>query len=212
MVATLRVDRSAHVATHQARFVAGVADATNLPRLAYPEIAFAGRSNVGKSSLLNRLVGQRGLARVSKTPGRTQQINFFVIDEQVTFVDLPGYGFARVPTSVQQQWKDLVEGYLARRPNLRAVVVIVDLRRGVESDDLQLIAYLRTQRIPAILIATKADKLGYGERQRRARALEAEPREGVRAVVRCSARTGLGVPELWGVIDALSGRGARRPV
>ena len=120
----------------------------------YPEIAFAGRSNVGKSSLLNRLVGHHGLARVSKTPGRTQQINFFSIDDQLTFVDLPGYGFARVPAHVQQQWKDLVEGYLTRRPNLIAVAVIVDLRRGVESDDNQLIAYLHAQRVPVLLIAT----------------------------------------------------------
>lgn len=196
--------------THQARFVAGVADAASLPRLAYPEIAFAGRSNVGKSSLLNRLVGQRGLARVSKTPGRTQQINFFVIDEQLTFVDLPGYGFARVPASVQLQWKNLVEGYLSRRSNLRAVVVIVDLRRGVEDDDMQLIEYLHAQRVPVLLVATKADKLGYGERQRRARTLAAERGEGVHAMVPCSARSGLGVAELWAVIDKLRERGAGR--
>jgi len=195
---------------HHARFVAGAADAAHLPGLPHPEIAFAGRSNVGKSSLLNRLVGQRGLARVSKTPGRTQQINFFIVDEQLTFVDLPGYGFARVPASVQRQWKDLVERYLTWRPNLRAVALIVDLRRGVDSDDVQLIDYLRGQQVPVILIATKADKLGYGERQRRGRALEAECREGVVAVVRFSARTGLGVADLWAVIEALVVRGVRR--
>src|SRR5271169_4067206 len=100
------------MANHTARFVAGAADPAHLPKLTYPEIAFAGRSNVGKSSLLNRLVGQHKLARVSKTPGRTQQINFFLIDERLTFVDLPGYGFARVPAHVQQQWKQLVEAYL----------------------------------------------------------------------------------------------------
>jgi GTP-binding protein len=195
---------------HQARFVAGVADPARLPRMPHPEIAFAGRSNVGKSSLLNRLVGHHGLARVSKTPGRTQQINFFAIDAQLTFVDLPGYGFARVPAHVQQQWKDLVEGYLTRRPNLIAVAVIVDLRRGVEDDDNQLIAYLHAQRVPVILVATKVDKLGYGERQRRARALEAERRGGVVAVVLCSARTGLGMPELWTEIHSLSTPRVRR--
>jgi GTP-binding protein len=191
---------------HHARFVAGAADAADLPRLPHPEVAFAGRSNVGKSSLLNRLVGRHGLARVSKTPGRTQQINFFLIDERLTFVDLPGYGFARVPASVQRQWKDLVEGYLAHRPNLRAVALIVDLRRGVERDDIRLIDYLHAQRVPVILIATKADKLGYGERQRRTHALEAERQEGVVAVVQCSARTGLGVDDLWAAIEVLGVR------
>lgn len=174
----------------------------HLPRLPHPEIAFAGRSNVGKSSLLNRLVGRHGLARVSKTPGRTQQINFFVIDERLTFVDLPGYGFARVPAAIQQQWKDLVEGYLSRRTNLCAVVAIVDLRRGIEDDDGLLIEYLHARKIPVILAATKADKLAYGERQRRAAALQAR-RGGVHAVVLSSARSGEGVQRLWQEIEPL---------
>jgi GTP-binding protein len=152
---------------HKARFLAGAADPAHIPKLSYPEIAFAGRSNVGKSSLLNRLVGQRKLARVSKTPGRTQQINFFLIDERLVFVDLPGYGFARVPAHVQQEWKHLVETYVSTRRKLRAVAVIVDLRRGVEADDAQLLAYLHAHGIRAILVATKADKLAYGARQRR---------------------------------------------
>jgi GTP-binding protein len=194
------------VPTHHARFVAGVADPARLPRMPHPEIAFAGRSNVGKSSLLNRFVGRRGLARVSKTPGRTQQINFFLVDERLTVVDLPGYGFARVPAGIQQRWKDLVEGYLTRRPNLCAVAVIIDVRRGVENDDQQLIAYLHAQRLPVILILTKADKLGYGERHRRARAIETQRLAGVVAVVLCSARTGLGIPELRAAIESLHRR------
>src|SRR5437870_9743606 len=107
--------------SHSARFLAGAADPTRFPELRYPEIAFAGRSNVGKSALLNRLVGRHRLARVSKTPGRTQQINFFLVDEQLVFVDLPGYGFARVPLSVKEQWKHLVQTYVTRRKNLRAI-------------------------------------------------------------------------------------------
>lgn len=197
---------------HHARFVAGVAEPAQLPRLPHAEIAFAGRSNVGKSSLLNRLVGRHGLARVSKTPGRTQQINFFLIDERLTFVDLPGYGFARVPASVQQRWKDLVEGYLTRRSYLSAVVVIVDLRRGVESDDAQLIDCLHAQHVPVLLVATKADKLGYGARQLRLRAIEADRQKGVVAVLLCSARTGDGIPDLWKEIESLSaGRVGRNP-
>ena len=185
------------MSSHTARFLAGAADPAHIPRLDHPEIAFAGRSNVGKSSLLNRLVGQRKLARVSRTPGRTQQINFFLIDERLTFVDLPGYGFARVPGYVKQQWKHLVESYLSTRSNLRAVAVIVDLRRGVEEDDAQLLEYLHAQRIPAILVATKADKLAYGARLRRAREVAEELAHLAAAVVVCSAESGNGLDQLW---------------
>lgn len=182
---------------HTAVFVAGAAEPARIPRLRHPEIAFAGRSNVGKSSLLNRLVGQRKLARVSKTPGRTQQINFFLIDERLTFVDLPGYGFARVPAQVKQQWKHLVESYLSTRRNLRAVVVIVDLRRGVEEEDAQLLDYLHAAGIPAILVATKADKLAYGARQRRVREVTEALDQPVAALVVCSAESGDGIDQLW---------------
>jgi GTP-binding protein len=193
---------------HTARFLAGAADPARLPKLSYPEIAFAGRSNVGKSSLLNRLVGQHKLARVSRTPGRTQQINFFLIDERLTFVDLPGYGFARVPRQVQQQWKHLVETYLSTRRNLRAVVVIVDLRRGVEADDAQLLDYLHAQCNPAVLVATKADKLAYGARQRRARQLIEGLPHAVTAAVVCSAASSEGVGPLWHEITASCERSA----
>ena len=187
--------------THTARFLAGAGDPAHVPTLGYPEIAFAGRSNVGKSSLLNRLVGQRGLARVSKTPGRTQQINFFLIDERLVFADLPGYGFARVPLGVREQWKLLVDAYLRRRPSLRAVVVIVDLRRGVEADDALLLDFLRAHHVPAILVATKADKLRYGERQRRSHAVAESRPAAVAAVVVCSARSGEGIDRVWQEIE-----------
>src|SRR5262249_17507118 len=107
-----------------------------------PEFAFAGRSNVGKSSLINALTRTRSLARTSSTPGRTQQINFFELPGKMVFADLPGYGFARVPERVRAGWKPLVEGYLETRDTLRAVVVIVDARRGFESEDQQLRAFV----------------------------------------------------------------------
>jgi len=194
---------------HTACFLAGAADPARLPKLSYPEIAFAGRSNVGKSSLLNRLVGRRKLARVSKTPGRTQQINFFLIDERLTFVDLPGYGFARVPANVKQQWKHLVESYLSTRGNLQVVVVIVDLRRGVEEDDAQLLDYLHAQGIPAILVATKSDKLAYGARQRRAGELAKGLGRAVTALVVCSAESGEGIEPLWKQMAMLCAAPAR---
>jgi GTP-binding protein len=180
---------------HAARFAAAAAEPARLPRLGLPEVAFAGRSNVGKSSLLNRLVGRRSLARVSKTPGRTQQINFFVVDEQLALVDLPGYGFARVSVTLRDEWKALVEHYLTRRRSLRAVVLIVDLRRGVEADDAQLLAFLTAHGVPAVLVATKADKLAYGARVRQARALAAATAPV--PVVVCSAVSGEGIGELW---------------
>jgi len=187
------------VRTHTAGFLAGSAEATRLPVWPHPEIAFAGRSNVGKSSLLNRLVGQRGLARVSKTPGRTQQINFFLIDDRIVFADLPGYGFARVPVAVRDGWKDLVEGYLSRRRELRAVVVLVDLRRGLEADDEQLLDYLRVQKLPALVVATKADKLALGQRRERSRAL-ATALGAERPLIVCSATSGEGVASLWATL------------
>jgi GTP-binding protein len=186
---------AARPVTRVARFAAAAADPGRVPRLGLPEVAFAGRSNVGKSSLLNRLVQRRALARVSKTPGRTQQINFFVVDERLVLVDLPGYGFARVSASVREQWRTLVEHYLTRRRTLRAVVVIVDLRRGVEPDDLQLLDFLEAHRVPVVLAATKADKLAYGARVRQARTLAATV--APRPVVVCSAASGDGVGEVW---------------
>ncbi len=194
---------------HSARFIAGAADPAQLPKARHPEIAFAGRSNVGKSSLLNRLVGQHGLARVSKTPGRTQQLNFFVVDERLTFVDLPGYGFARVPADVQARWRVLIESYLSRRRALRGVVVIIDLRRGLQPDDRQLCAYLQSCRIPVILVATKADKLAHAARQRQAQAIAAEAVPGALARVVCSGHTGAGIDELWRKIESLALAGKR---
>jgi GTP-binding protein len=184
------------VRTHAATFLRGAAEPAHLPRLPYPEVAFAGRSNVGKSSLLNRLVGQHRLARVSKTPGRTQQINFFLVDERLVFVDLPGYGFARVPRHVQEQWKHLVEAYLMQRPNLRAVVVLVDLRRGVQADDARLLAYLAAYGIATIVVATKADKLSRSERARAGGAMMGQLRADSTLII-SSAATGEGVEQVW---------------
>lgn len=201
---------STHRPPGRAAFVAGAARLDRLPPPRLPEVAFAGRSNVGKSSLLNRLLGRRALARVSKTPGRTQQINFFEVDERLVLVDLPGYGFARVPLAVKKQWRGLVEGYLTGRRTLRAVVVLVDARRGVEADDGQLLDFLFAHRIPALLVATKADKLGRGPRR--------EALAGIRAarpdteVLAVSALTGDGAGELWTALESLIGATPARRV
>jgi GTP-binding protein len=188
---------------HEATFLAGASDPDQLPKHELGEIAFAGKSNVGKSSLLNKLAGRHALARVSKTPGRTQQINFFDLNGKMVFVDLPGYGFARVPVAVRDQWKFLVEGYLSRRRHLRAVVVIVDVRRGVEEDDRQLIEYLFAQGTPVVLAVTKIDKLGRSEKEKRLRDLALKPLHGVTALVGLSSTSGEGIVDLWREIDRL---------
>jgi GTP-binding protein len=186
----------------RAEFRAGAARIERLPPATLPEVALAGRSNVGKSALLNRLVGRRALARVSKTPGRTQQINFFAVDERLLLVDLPGYGFARVPLAVKDEWRALVEGYLTSRRVLRGVVVLVDLRRGIGAEDTRLLDFLAAHGIAALLVATKIDKLARGARLRQLAALAEQSSYG--APIACSAVTGEGVVELWAAVCELA--------
>jgi len=186
-----------------ARFLGAASGPGHLPRHSWPEVAFAGRSNVGKSSLLNRLVGRHKLARVSKTPGRTQELNFFVLNEQLVFVDLPGYGFARVPIAVKEGWRHLVESYLSHRPALRGVVVIIDLRRGLQDDDQMLLDFLDAHGIRTLLVATKSDKLNRGELTRQVASLRQQTSLEPHVV---SALTGDGIAPLWTAIERLAGR------
>jgi GTP-binding protein len=186
----------------RAEFVAGAARLDRLPPPSLPEIAFAGRSNVGKSALLNRLLGRRGLARVSKTPGRTQQINFFAVDQRLLLVDLPGYGFARVPLAVKEQWRGLVEGYLSGRRTLRGVVVLVDVRRGIRDDDAQLMGFLAAHGIATLPVVTKVDKLARGPRLRRLAEIATQPAPAT--PIPFSAVSGEGIEQLWSAIDGLT--------
>ena len=134
-------------------------DPRELPRPSVAEVAFAGRSNAGKSSAINTLTGRRRLAYVSKTPGRTQLINFFSVDGRAYLVDLPGYGYAGVPGEVRQHWGELVSEYIANRESLAGVVVVMDVRHPLTALDRQLIAWLREAGRPAHVLLTKADKL-----------------------------------------------------
>lgn len=142
-----------------AAYTLSVHDPRELPRAAAPEIAFAGRSNAGKSSAINTLAGRRRLAFVSKTPGRTQLINFFSLGERGFLVDLPGYGYAGVPGAVRDHWKDLVGGYIAHRSSLAGVVVVMDARHPLTDLDLTLLAWLRESGRRAHVLLTKSDKL-----------------------------------------------------
>ncbi len=168
------------------------------PRVCLPQVAFAGRSNVGKSSLLNALVGQTRLARVSGTPGRTRGIALFEVEGRFAFADLPGYGFARVSRGEREAWKALVEGYLDRCRRLRKVYVLVDVRRGPEEEERQLAEFLSARAVPYRWVGTKADKLGARERAAAVSLFAGEPwLSGGGPAVLTSARTKAGIDLLW---------------
>jgi GTP-binding protein len=148
---------------HSACFVTSSPSLAACPASSLPEIAFAGRSNVGKSSLINTLLNRRGLVRTSSTPGRTQMLNFFAINDVVHFVDLPGYGFARAPRAVRERWQPMIRDYLAGRINLKAVVWLLDARREPSSEDLQFLDWLEEAERPTVPVVTKIDKLSRNE-------------------------------------------------
>jgi GTP-binding protein len=162
-------------------FVKSATRPAHYPPPELPEIAFAGRSNVGKSSLINVLVNRKNLVRTSSTPGRTQLINFFNVNGEFTLVDLPGYGFAKVPLAVKKEWGPMMETYLSRRENLRGVVLILDIRRTPSDEDRQMLDWLRNYSVAPILVVTKCDKVSKNERARQAaliaRTLEVDPAE-----------------------------------
>ena len=149
-------------------FVKSATKPKEYPVTDQPEIAFAGRSNVGKSSLINVLVNRKSLVRTSNTPGRTQLINFFEVNATFSLVDLPGYGFAKVPLAVKRQWGPMMETYLASRTNLRGVVLILDVRRVPTDEDRQMLGWLERYGIPAILVVTKCDKVSKNEKAKQA--------------------------------------------
>ena len=182
-------------------FVKSVYKLSQLPDPTLPEITFAGRSNVGKSSLINCLVNRKGLVKTSSKPGKTQSLNYFLVPDLLYLVDLPGYGYARVPKDLQLHWRRLVTGYLETRPTLRCVVVIVDLRHGVKMLDLELVSWLRRKDIPFLLVYTKQDKLSGNERRKQAAILDAGLNVRSAERVLFSAKTGEGKDKLLVTLD-----------
>jgi GTP-binding protein len=166
-----------------------------------PEIAFAGRSNVGKSSLINCLLNRKGLVRTSSTPGRTQLLNFFEINETLYFVDLPGYGFAKAPRSVREQWQPMVHGYLQGRKSLRAVVWLLDVRRDPSPEDLQFLDWLEENEIPTIPVITKVDKVSRNELGRRLKKISASTGLATDLLTPFSVLTRQGHSEVWDLIS-----------
>jgi GTP-binding protein len=184
------------------RFIKSAAGAKDFPADSGSEVAVVGRSNSGKSSAINRLTRSTKLARVSKTPGRTQLINFFELEPERRLVDLPGYGFAKVPESVRQGWRVLVSSYLDDRSSLRGLIITVDIRRGFQALDSDMLAWGASLRLPMLVLLSKADKLSReaGRRQQRSMSPAAPP--GTRLEL-FSSISGQGADEGRGWIDAV---------
>ncbi len=191
----------------ECRFVIGVAGLDQVPPTDMPEIAFVGRSNVGKSSLLNALTGRHALARTSNQPGRTQQLNFFDLDDRLMLVDLPGYGYASAPKAMVERWTRLVRAYLKGRSVLRRCCLLIDARHGIKDVDREMMAMLDTAAVNYQVILTKADKPGTAELARRLDSLTAELSRHPAAhphVLITSARHNIGISELRAVLAALA--------
>ncbi len=193
-------------------FIGGMAKAgTWRPEAMLPEVAFAGRSNVGKSSLLNKLVRRKAFARVSKTPGRTREINFFRVNDRFVLADLPGYGYAKVSKERKEEWRPLIEGYLSESPALRGVVLLLDVRREPSPEDLQMLDFLAELGPPTIIAATKIDKLSRAAGPERvaalARSLILDPEQ----IIPFSAVTGTGRDELAAAVASLVEQPSWRP-
>ena len=180
-----------------ARFVCSAVKPDQYPPADLPEVAFAGRSNVGKSSLINKILNRKKLVRTSKTPGRTQLLNFFEINEVCRFVDLPGYGYAKVPAEVQERWRPMVETYLTSRSNLRGMVLLLDIRRIPSKEDLDLYRWLQAMSIDVITVVTKADKLSKNKRNKQIAAIAKTLGCKGETLVQFSAMTGEGREAIW---------------
>ena len=185
-----------------AEFIKSAVWPAQYPPGVMPEIAFVGRSNVGKSSLMNTLVNRKKLAKTSNTPGRTQLINFFNINGAISFVDLPGYGFAKVSQSVKKDWGNMIETYLRERQNLAMVSFILDIRRDPSDDDLALRDWLEEYHIPYIFILTKVDKLSNNQTLGRKKLIEkALGADAQKQTILFSAKTQKGKEELWQFLE-----------
>ena len=190
-----------------AEFVKGAVKPSDYPMPSLPQVAFAGRSNVGKSSLINSLLNRKRLARTSRTPGRTQQINFFILNGEIYFVDLPGYGYAKVPKRIKKNWDKMIVSYLRDNPALKLLIAILDARRKPSDLDLRLQEWILGYQIPFIYAVTKSDKLSKNQLHHQLKVIKETlaPPEGV-CFLPYSAKTRRGRRELLDVVDmALEG-------
>ena len=188
-----------------AEFIKSAWKASDYPECSLPEVAFAGRSNVGKSSLINVLVNRKKLVKTSSTPGKTQSINFFNVNNAITFVDLPGYGFAKVPKAVRKKWKPLVEGYLKNRRTLRATLLILDVRRIPSQEDISLLEWFDYYGVPVVIVLNKINKFSKSKLKRQVQLIEKALPGGTGRTVLFSAVTREGRDEIWKhILDGIS--------
>ncbi len=186
-----------------AEFIKSAVKPEQYPPEGPPEIAFAGRSNVGKSSLINTLVNRKHLVKTSSTPGRTQLLNFFDINGDAVFVDLPGYGYAKVPARIKNNWGPMVEKFLSSRQTLKGVVLILDIRRRPKEEETNFINWLFAHSIPVILVLTKADKLSKNKRINQLKAIAKDLGMTEEDMICFSAKTRMGMNDVWAAIDHL---------
>lgn len=187
----------------QTEFIKSAVKPKDYPPALLPEVAFVGRSNVGKSSLINVLANRKALVRTSSTPGRTQLINFFDVNSCLTLVDLPGYGYAKAPPDVRKQWGPMIETYLAKRESLKTVVLILDIRRIPSDGDLQMLRWLETYNIPPIIVLTKCDKLSKVERAKQTTLIAAAIGRDKGMMLPFSALSREGRDRIWQEIERL---------
>ena len=184
-----------------AQFITSAVKPSQYPEPSFPEVAFSGRSNVGKSSLLNVLVNRKGLVKTSKTPGRTQLINFFLVNQSLSLVDLPGYGYAKVPAAIKRTWGPMIETYLSERKVLTSVVLIMDIRRLPREHEFNFIDWLKDQHLPCIPILTKTDKLSKTRQMKQrfsiSKLLGMDPDQ----LILFSAKNRSGLLEVWRAIE-----------
>ncbi len=184
-----------------ADFITGAVSPKQFPPEKSPEFAFAGKSNVGKSSLINSLLNRKKLVRTSQTPGKTQMINFFAVNSDLVFADLPGYGYAKVPESIRKNWRKLIESYLLKRKKLKGVIFLIDIRRGISDLDKDLQEWLESGGIDYVLVATKSDKLTRSEKKRQLKELKEFSSKGGE-IIPYSSKSAEGRQEVWKWIQA----------
>jgi len=190
-----------------AEFITSATQPSHYPPSALPEIVFAGKSNVGKSSLINTLVNRRHLVKTSTTPGRTRLINFFNINDALVFVDLPGYGYAKVPASIQKNWKPMIETYLSSRSTLKAAVLMIDIRRMPDEKDMYLIQWLEHCQIPVIYVLTKSDKLSSAQQSCQLALISKTTGIPQDQITIFSAKNRNGKEQIWEAIERIAHNG-----